>query len=61
MRFIKAYIGSLIISFGVLFVVGAALMAMGIGLPDIVANHMLETWLITALILWPLAMRIVRV
>lgn len=61
MKFIKTYIGALIISFGLLFVIGSALMAMGIGLPSLLAGRLLETWLLLALILYPFARKIVRV
>lgn len=61
MKFIKIYIGSLIISFGALLVIGVIIMAMGLTLPELVAGHLPETWLLVALFLYPLAMKIVKV
>lgn len=61
MKFVKTYIGCLIISFGILLVVAAILMAAGIKLPEVVAGYLLETWLLMALIIYPLARKIIRV
>ena len=61
MRFLKTYIGSLIISVGVLFVIGIVFRAAGLKLPEIVTSHLLETWLVTAIIVYPFARKVVRV
>lgn len=61
MRFIKTYIGSLIISVGLILVVGMAVGAMGLEFPRLISDHLLETWLLVALVLYPLARKIIRV
>ena len=61
MRFLKTYIGSLIISVGVLFVIGIVFRAAGFKLPEIVTSHLLETWLVMAIAIYPIARKIVRV
>jgi len=59
--FIKKYIGCLIISFGILLLIGSVLMAAGIKLPEGVAGYMLEAWLVLALLIYPFARKFIRV
>ena len=61
MKFLKTYIGCLIISFGIFFVIGVILMAAGIKLPEVVSSYLLEIWLLIALIIYPFARKIIRV
>jgi hypothetical protein len=36
-------------------------MAVGIKLPEVVSSHLLEAWLLMALIIYPFTMKIIRV
>lgn len=56
----KYIIGSLIISFAILFVVMIVVMAMGIQAPDDLMQNLGWAWLILAVVTYPLARKIIR-
>lgn len=56
----KYVIGSLIISFGALFLLVVILNAMQFTAPDNVLQHLGIAWLVLAVVFYPVARRIVR-
>lgn len=61
MKLLKYYIGSLIISFGILMLLAIIMRAIGLSLPKEVEQYLLFIWLGLAVILMPLAKKLVRV
>lgn len=61
MKLLKYYIGSLIISFGILLVLAIVMRAIGLDLPSEVEQYLLFIWLGLALLLMPVAKHLVRV
>lgn len=61
MKYIKIYIGSLIISTGILIVAALLVRAIGVTLPAEVADYILVIWFSLAVIIYPLSIKIVRV
>ena len=56
----KYIIGSLIISFGVLFVAIIVLMSMGVKAPEGVMGYLGLAWVLLAIVTYPLAKKIIR-
>ena len=56
----KYIIGSLIISFGILFVVVVALISMQVEAPENVMRYLGIAWVLLAIVTYPLAKKIVR-
>ncbi len=56
----KYIIGALIISFGLLFLIVVVLNAMGIRAPDNSLQYMGIAWAVLALLLYPVAKKIIR-
>jgi hypothetical protein len=56
----KYIAGSLIISFGILFVAAVVLMSLGVQVPEIVMKYLWLTWGSLAIIIYPLAKKIIR-
>ncbi len=61
MKLLKYFAGSLIISFGLLIVLLLIVRAVGIEMPHEFSRYMLLIWASLAVILLPLAKKIVRV
>lgn len=61
MKLLKYYIGSLIISFGILMLLAIIMRAIGLSLPKEVEQYLLFIWLGLAVVLMPLAKKLVRV
>ena len=56
----KYLIGSLIISFGILFVAVVVLMSMNVQAPDNVVNYLGLAWVVLAIFTYPFAKKIIR-
>lgn len=56
----KYLIGSLIISFGILFVAVVVLMSMNVQAPDDVVKYLGLAWVVLATITYPFAKKIIR-
>lgn len=61
MKLVKYFIGSLIISFGILLVIGLASAGLQLTLPTGVGDYILFIWIGLALLILPFAKKIVRV
>lgn len=60
MKLLKYFIGSLIISSCVLFVIALIMSSLQINLPEVVARYLLLIWISLAILLLPFAKRIIR-
>lgn len=56
----KYIAGSLIISFGVLFVAAVVLMSLGVQVPESVIKYLWLVWSLFAIAIYPLAKKIIR-
>ena len=61
MKLLKYFIGSLIISFGILLVLGVMLRAAGVQVPDVIGDYLLIVWVGFAIVIMPFAKNIIRV
>jgi len=61
MKFVKRMVGSFIISFGALLVVILMVRSLQIEAPDNVMLYLAGGWVLLAIVMYPLAKRIVRV
>lgn len=60
MKLLKYFAGSLIISFGIMFVVSILVRAFQIELPDNAARYGLAAWILLAIMILPFAKKIIR-
>ncbi|MBA53920.1 MAG: hypothetical protein CMK89_05640 [Pseudomonadales bacterium] len=60
MKILKYFVGSLIISFAILLLVAMVMISIQVPLPEAVSRYLLLIWLVLAVVLFPLAKRIVR-
>ena len=60
MKLLKYFVGSLIISFAILLVVAMVMVSIQVALPEAVSRYLLWIWLGMAVVLLPLAKKIVR-
>ena len=56
----KYLMGSLILSFGILFVVAVVLIALGVPAPEGVVKYLGLAWALLAVVTYPLAKKLVR-
>ena len=56
----KYVIGSLVISFGILFVLVVVLMSMGVQAPESVMKYLGVAWIVLAIATYPLARKLIR-
>ena len=56
----KYIIGSLILSFGILFVAAVMLISLGVQAPESVINYLGLAWALLAIVTYPLAKKLVR-
>ena len=61
MKLVKYFVGSLIISFGVLMVLAIMARGIGVDIPDELASYAILVWLALAVLILPWAKNIVRV
>lgn len=61
MKLLKYFIGSLIISFGILLVIGVILRAAEVQVPDVIGDYLLVVWISLAIVISPFAKKIIRV
>ena len=61
MKLLKYFIGSLIISFGILLVIGMMLRAAGAQAPNLISDHLLIVWIVLAIVISPFTKNIIRV
>ena len=61
MKLLKYFIGSLIISFGILLVLAVMLRAAEIQVPDVIGDYLLIVWIGSAIVIMPFAKNIIRV
>ena len=56
----KYIIGSLILSFGILFVAAVLLISLGVQAPESVIKYLGLAWVLLAIVTYPLAKKLVR-
>ena len=61
MKHIKYIAGSLIISFGIILVILLLLSSLHVKAPDDIATYLGVAWILLAVVVYPLAKRLVRV
>jgi len=61
MKLIKYFLGSLIISFGILIVLLIVSRSVGITMPDDILYYLLLAWVSLSVLIFPFAKKIVRV
>lgn len=61
MKLVKYFVGSLIISFGVLMLLAIVLKAVEFSLPEVIASNLLWIWIGLALVISPFAKNFIRV
>jgi hypothetical protein len=61
MKIIKYFVGSLIISFGILMVIGIAMAGLRINFPEGTGNYLLLIWISLAIVILPFSKKIIRV
>ncbi len=61
MKLLKYFAGSLILSFGVLMVLAIVIRAIGVNLPSEFARYLPIVWFLLAVLIFPLAKKVVRV
>lgn len=61
MKLLKYFAGSLIISFGILLVIGVVLRAAEVQVPDVIGDYLLIVWISLAIVISPFAKKIIRV
>ena len=61
MRILKYFVGSLIISFGILLILLIIVRAVSGGVPVEIANYLLLVWVALAIVILPFAKKIIRV
>ena len=61
MKLIKYFVGSLIVSFGILLVLAIIVRSMGIDFPQEISRYLPLIWILLAVCIMPFASKIVRV
>ena len=60
MKLLKYYLGSLIISFGILLVLTVVLGSMQIKVSEVIINYLALIWALLAVVILPFAKKIIR-